>query len=213
MIIYKITNLINNKIYIGQSNNKRKSYLGGGKLLKFAQNKYGRENFKKEILIEGDFDQELTDLLEIEYISLYNSKDLDIGYNLEDGGMGGRCKIYSDERKLKHSIAMKKRFSDPKERFKLSIKMKAGMTTERRIKISEDLSKRVITEETRKKLSLAKNGFGSKGKVILYQNGILIKEYLSLNKCCEEIGISYNTGFKYMNTNLEYKTFKINRIS
>ena len=59
--IYKITNLINNKIYIGQHNGKRPWYFGSGKLLKYALDKYGRENFKKDILEEGEFTQEEID--------------------------------------------------------------------------------------------------------------------------------------------------------
>ena len=212
MIIYKITNLINGKIYIGQTNGNRISYFGGGKLLQLAFKKYGRNNFKKEIIVEGNFNQLLLDDLEIHYIRLHNSTNLKIGYNIESGGMGGRCKIFSKERKLKQSVSMKKRFSDPNERLKLSTKMKTYMTVERKAKISENLSKRVITEETRKKLSIAKNGFNSKGKVILYKNEIKIKEYLSLDKCSKEIKNSYNTEKKYIDTNIQYKQYKIFRI-
>jgi hypothetical protein len=50
VIIYKTTNLINNKIYIGKSNTNNSDYLGSGKRLKLAIKKYGKENFKKEML-------------------------------------------------------------------------------------------------------------------------------------------------------------------
>lgn len=39
MYIYKTTNLINNKIYIGQHNGKRKSYIGTGKLISEGRQK------------------------------------------------------------------------------------------------------------------------------------------------------------------------------
>lgn len=42
MQIYKTTNLINSKIYIGQDSKNNLSYLGSGKLIKQAINKYGR---------------------------------------------------------------------------------------------------------------------------------------------------------------------------
>jgi len=48
--IYKITNLINGKVYIGAHNGSNKYYFGSGILLEKAIKKYGKENFRKDIL-------------------------------------------------------------------------------------------------------------------------------------------------------------------
>ena len=50
MIIYKTTNLINNKIYIGQDSRNNPYYYGSGTIITLAIKKYGKNNFKKEIL-------------------------------------------------------------------------------------------------------------------------------------------------------------------
>ena len=53
--IYRITNNLNNKVYIGKRTSKvppdkDTNYLGSGKLIKRAIEKYGKENFTKEIV-------------------------------------------------------------------------------------------------------------------------------------------------------------------
>jgi len=50
MVIYITTNLINGKRYIGSDTKNKSKYLGSGTLLKLAIKKYGKENFRKDIL-------------------------------------------------------------------------------------------------------------------------------------------------------------------
>lgn len=86
--IYKTTNLINNKIYIGQHiamTFEPDKYIGSGQRLKLAINKYGIENFKNELICECYSQEELNEK-EIYYINYYNSTDRKIGYNLTTGG-------------------------------------------------------------------------------------------------------------------------------
>jgi len=58
MIIYKTINIVNGKIYVGQDAHNNPNYLGSGYILKKAIEKYGRENFKKEILEECNTKEE-----------------------------------------------------------------------------------------------------------------------------------------------------------
>lgn len=51
-IVYKTTNNINGKYYIGVQNTDDNSYLGSGVSLTKAVKKYGKENFTKEIIAE-----------------------------------------------------------------------------------------------------------------------------------------------------------------
>ena len=88
MIIYKTTNLINNKIYIGKDEKNDPKYLGSGLLIKRAINKYGEEHFSKVILEECTTREELNEKEKL-WIEKYNSRDVSIGYNITIGGEGG----------------------------------------------------------------------------------------------------------------------------
>lgn len=88
MQIYKITNLVNNKIYIGKDTVSDKNYYGSGVLIKRAIEKYGIKNFKKEIIEECVSNDELC-LKEKYWIEHFNSTNLKIGYNISRGGDGG----------------------------------------------------------------------------------------------------------------------------
>lgn len=110
--IYKITNLIDNKIYIGKSTRCSKWYIehyyGSGIVIKQAIQKYGRQNFKKEILEFINFEDETElDLKECYYIGLYHSTDYNIGYNRSIGGEGAAGKVLSEETKLRISQSNK----------------------------------------------------------------------------------------------------------
>jgi hypothetical protein len=108
-LIYKITNLINGKIYVGahKTTNLNDDYLGSGKYLLAAQKKYGLQNFKKEILHifdnPSDMYEKEKEIVNEEFISL------DSNYNIRLGGYGGWDFINSDEekRKLKNQKARK----------------------------------------------------------------------------------------------------------
>lgn len=103
MGIYKITNKINGKVYIGQSVNiqkrwiKHKSNLRLNKsntILYYAFKKYGIENFLFEI-IEECTQQDLNER-EIYWIKYYDSTNRDNGYNISLGGDGTQKYNYEE---------------------------------------------------------------------------------------------------------------------
>lgn len=125
-IIYKITNLLSEKIYVGkhETMNINDSYFGSGTVLKMAIKKYGKENFTKEIIEEVE-NIENMNIREIYWINELCTISPN-GYNINIGGKGGdnftnnpnkekirsKFKIQnlgrkvSDETRRKHSIRM-----------------------------------------------------------------------------------------------------------
>lgn len=101
--LYKTTNLVNNKIYIGihGTNNLDDGYLGSGYILRKAIKKYGRKNFKREILINADSYESLAkierEIVNEDFVKKRNT------YNRELGGAGG--KIWTIEERKKMSIS------------------------------------------------------------------------------------------------------------
>lgn len=96
MLIYKITNDINDKIYIGQTTESlRNRIYNYKKEVKWkpdsrpiirAMNKYGFEHFTFEILRDNIKTQMELDYWEREYIQQYKSLTSQNGYNIELGG-------------------------------------------------------------------------------------------------------------------------------
>lgn len=103
--IYKTTNTINKKIYIGkhQSSEYDDKYFGSGKILKRAIDKYGIENFINEIIDIADTDDELNEK-EKYYIKYYKDLYGENCYNLANGGDGGDVFKYQPLENKQHFI-------------------------------------------------------------------------------------------------------------
>lgn len=106
--VYIHRNLINNKVYIGQTRNSLKSRCGvGGKNyksnLQFWNDieKYGWDNFEHKILYDG-LKVEEANKIERDLIKQYNSNDDKFGYNIVRGG--GNIQI--DESKYQHEVTI-----------------------------------------------------------------------------------------------------------
>jgi len=172
-LVYKITNKINGKIYIGvhKTENIDDGYLGSGKYLKQAIKKYGAGNFEKEILALFDNSEDMfrmeSELVNKDFINDKNT------YNLRLGGFGGFDYINS----IPGLNNTKRNF----ESIRLGLKLKAEtdpvFVETRRKNGSEQLKKlhqeckikydtftgKTHTDETKKKISdMAKTRIGAK---------------------------------------------------
>lgn len=99
--LYKTTNMINNKFYVGMhsTDDLEDGYLGSGKRLRYSIRKHGKENFVKEIL---SFFKDRKDLIDAE-IEMVNDELIknEQCMNLMNGGKGG---FISDEQQQHRSL-------------------------------------------------------------------------------------------------------------
>ena len=87
--IYLTTNLVNGKKYIGKHFGfLDDGYIGSGKLLKRAIEKYGKENFQRKILSFSSSEEENSEK-EKYFIALFKACESDLFYNIHEGGEGG----------------------------------------------------------------------------------------------------------------------------
>lgn len=160
--VYKITNLVNGKIYVGKhsTDNLGDNYMGSGIRLRQAYKKYGLECFNKEIMQFYTSEEELN-RGEIYWIARLNSTDQNIGYNLAYGGEGGTYKGYhlTEETKQKISEAKKgkkhkthKPFSEEHRRKLSEAKKGRACSEETKRKIREALKGKPLNEETKQKM-------------------------------------------------------------
>lgn len=163
--IYKITNQINGKIYVGSHKTKdlNDSYMGSGKYLKYAQEKYGIENFTKEVLFIFDTPEEMyakeAELVNEDFIIEENT------YNIKVGGFGGfdyingnveivkqRNKTIANSRD--HSNAVKA-LNVVKQTQSYKTKQKEGLLRYYENNVGS-FSGRQHTEESKKKISVSR---------------------------------------------------------
>jgi hypothetical protein len=165
--IYKTTNLVSGRIYVGQKTGTfAPDYYGSGILLKRSLNKYGSNNFKLELIVYAKSKSKLNKL-EKEFIKkyrqIYGKRNL---YNISDGGEGGKTWLgRKDTFGRKNNFYHKHHSKDTKLYLR---KLRKGKTCEEifgetkakiiRKKLKKAAKYRIYTKERNLKISKSKIG-------------------------------------------------------
>lgn len=220
-VVYKITNNINGKIYIGMTNDVKRRWRNEGieyrpplksdrhRPFWNAIQKYGWDNFTKEIMISGLTKEDAFEK-EIQMIKEFDSTNKKIGYNLSPGGNGGVVykvhprgmlgKTHTLENKNKHRLFM----SDKRNNPMYNGKTIWGVTHPH----PKGMKGKKHSEEKRRQISetLKRKGPNRKKVKAKLPNGEIVV-YDSLTTCCKELGLC-NTSpmtIKLLKTNEPYK--------
>ena len=196
--VYKGTNLINNKIYIGQhkSTTFDAKYHGSGKLWQRACKKYGLHNIKIELLEWCKTREELNNK-EAYYIKIFNSQNLTIGYNIlgndtsphaAEGALNGMFgKNHSTESKKKMSEKAKQRPPQTAEQKKKHGRPGVPKSKEHREKISLALKGKRPSDNTLKAVKKA----NSKQFEIFDENFNFVKKVESQKELLLFLNVTY----------------------
>lgn len=182
--VYKITNKVNNKVYIGITSKgisaRWKEHIYNAEhgcpfKLHNAIRKYGRDNFSVELI---DFCNSWNELTEKEkmYIEQYKSLQDEFGYNLTEGGDGTFGRLHSEETKDKiRQKAIGREVSD-----------------DTRLKLSE--AGKIRTEAKNNYWTSGEIGAKRRKPVLQYtKEGKFIKEFTGVNVASVSTGISSTT--------------------
>lgn len=208
--IYKTTNMVNNKIYIGKKKGEFcPTYYGSGKLIKLSIEKYGLDNFKVEII------KECYSLKEINEQEKYFIEKLFPEYNIAAGGTGGNTMLLMPENekrilieKRSKSLSIKHNNLSKEERLewnknisnskkgKPSFRPNYHHTEEVKKRISESNKKAIKPDrwyENNKLVGLRRRGTPASNRKKVECDGIIFD---SITQACKEINISKPTLYK-----------------
>lgn len=189
MVIYKITNLVNGKQYIGRDSRNNPNYLGSGTAIKNAILKHGRDKFKKEIL---EYCKNIDHLIDREeyWLNYYDAGNNPMFYNQHNCSgrftageyhpMFGKTTPHHVRKKIRDSMIGEKNHFYGKHH-----------SDESRKKMSIYQSSKTLSEEHKRKISRAskdeKNG-NFRGYVVCIA-GKYIGQKMMMKEWCDVLGV------------------------
>lgn len=207
--IYRITNLVNGKTYIGRHKIKKDesflTYMGSGRLINSALAKYGRNNFLKEILEYAETQEELS-TLELVYIE----KEIASGhseYNIDHSGAA--LKVTLKNLEVSDEDLLKWYFDENMSYMEIALRLDYSYAT-----IYNYMKKLRNTDERFKNIKQGDNrGKGGSTDKGLKRMNELAREQIKCKKCgsmiskqphnyakhleaCSEEGVFYDNGVK-----------------
>lgn len=236
MIIYKATNKINGKVYIGKTTRtleiRKKQHIIEAKNCKFhfhkAIQKWGESSFDWEVLFTAQDQKELNEK-EIFFIKQYDTYKN--GYNQTKGGEGQlgwvpseeTRKLWSEQRKGTNQYTTgyihpksKKLWSEERkeqekkkgEQRRMAANKKRSEKLKGRVPWNKGKKMKPCSKEHINKIQEArrKSGFVKVIQVFL-ENGELYAEYNSQTACKQDLKIDHKTIKKYIDTETAYKGF------
>lgn len=208
--VYKITNTVNGKLYIGKAENvterwqKHVSHARTmrGFILHNAIRKYGEKNFEVSIMEECKTDEEASER-EIFWVAVYKTNiyrhGSEFGYNMTDGGEGMTGHHHSDDTKRKMSEASKGKPKSESHKKQLSI-AHVGMKLmpEHKANIGRAGIGRKHTKIAREKLSASKIGENNSRSILDSEKVrdikiLLLVGQLSIKEIATKYGVASRT--------------------
>lgn len=210
--VYQITNKINGKIYIGfhSTNDLDDGYMGSGKIIKIAIEKYGIENFSKKYIEifdnKEDAEKLEKELVNEDFVKRKDNYNLSLGGNVcilygESNGFYGKTHTQETKEKIKQGLLKKfgikrKHPKEVIEKIKITSR-KTWNDPEMKRKCSKRSSGRKHSEETKKKI-----GQKHKNKIVSEESKKKMSDAAKekfKNYTKEEYGIWYNKTFSKEN--------------
>ena len=187
-IVYVTVNKVNGKKYIGQHkcSDENDKYLGSGKTLKKAIEKYGKENFNRITLYRAETEEEL-DKKEIEFIAAFRATERNDYYNITEGGLSYRKMVGVNNPSFGKRGPLSPNYGS-----------KRSEATKQKMSKSQKGHPSNMTEEMKKKISKTMKAHGTKPCALAYQRLKGKKGYSHAGRphkhvLCIELGVVFES--------------------